>query len=153
MAGRCRRPTVWRNTGELGANLKPASMKVLAPWAASGARGLRAGLAAARQCMPFGSGLLALTLMAGAVLAQSAIPPATPGPTNPEGGMPPGDQRPSPLPTTPPQGPGDRNNGVIPPPPGIDPEIHVPAPDPTPNTTPVIPPPGAPGGDPTVRPR
>jgi len=97
-------------------------------------------------------GSLALVLVAGAALAQPAVPPATPGPTNPEGGTPPGDQRQAPPPTSP-QQPGGRNRGVIPPPPGIDPQIHVPAPDPTPNTTPVIPPPGTPGGDPTVQPR
>jgi hypothetical protein len=34
---------------------------------------------------------------------------------------------------------------VITPPKGIDPEIHVPAPDPTPGTTPVIPPDQLPG--------
>ncbi|HWX48317.1 MAG TPA: hypothetical protein VNZ61_09705 [Roseomonas sp.] len=95
---------------------------------------------------------LALAFVAGTALAQPAIPPATPGPTNPESGTPPGDQRQAP-PSTSPQQPGGRNSGVIPPPPGIDPQIHVPAPNPTPNTMPVIPPPGTPGGNPTVQPR
>jgi hypothetical protein len=45
----------------------------------------------------------------------------------------------------------ERTEGVICPPPGIDPEIAT-AP-PGGGITPVIPPPGSPGGDPTVRPR
>ena len=47
----------------------------------------------------------------------------------------------------------DRSGGVLRPPGGVDPEIHVPAPDPDPKTTPVIPPPGSPGGDPNVQPK
>jgi hypothetical protein len=47
----------------------------------------------------------------------------------------------------------DRNEGVIKPQPGIDPEIHVPAPDPNPGTTPVIPPPGSLGNPSDVRPK
>jgi hypothetical protein len=44
-----------------------------------------------------------------------------------------------------------RSDGVLCPPPGVDPAIRAP----TPNTgnTPVIPPPGSPGGDPTIRPK
>ena len=45
-----------------------------------------------------------------------------------------------------------RTDGVICPPPGLDPDIRVPAPD-TGSKTPVIPPPGSPGGDPNVRPK
>ena len=55
-------------------------------------------------------------------------------------------QRPEPL--------GDklaRSDGVLCPPPGVDPEMHAPAPDT--GKTPVIPPPGSPGGDPTIRPK
>jgi hypothetical protein len=55
-------------------------------------------------------------------------------------------QRPEPL--------GDklaRSDGVLCPPPGVDPEMHAPAPDA--GKTPVIPPPGSPGGDPTIRPK
>jgi hypothetical protein len=44
-----------------------------------------------------------------------------------------------------------KSDGVICPPPGIDPEIRSPAPDV--GRMPVIPPPGSPGGDPTVRPK
>jgi hypothetical protein len=50
---------------------------------------------------------------------------------------------------------GDRlakSDGVICPPPGVDPEMHAPAPDAGGNT-PVIPPPGSPGGNPNVRPK
>ena len=45
----------------------------------------------------------------------------------------------------------ERTEGVICPPPGVDPEIAVPPPGG--GITPVIPPPGSPGGDPTVRPK
>ena len=44
-----------------------------------------------------------------------------------------------------------RSDGVLCPPPGVDPEMHAPAPDT--GTTPVIPPPGSPGGDLTIRPK
>jgi hypothetical protein len=44
-----------------------------------------------------------------------------------------------------------RTDGVICPPPNVDPEIRAPTPDA--GRTPVIPPPGSPGGDPTVRPK
>jgi hypothetical protein len=44
-----------------------------------------------------------------------------------------------------------RADGVLCPPPGVDPEMHAPAPDA--GKTPVIPPPGSPGGDPTIRPK
>jgi hypothetical protein len=44
-----------------------------------------------------------------------------------------------------------RSDGVLCPPPGVDPDMHAPAPDI--GNTPVIPPPGSPGGDPTVRPK
>ena len=44
-----------------------------------------------------------------------------------------------------------RSDGVLCPPPGVDPEMRAPAPDI--GNTPVIPPPGSPGGDPTVRPK
>jgi hypothetical protein len=44
-----------------------------------------------------------------------------------------------------------RTDGVICPPPGLDPDIRAPAPGS--GRTPVIPPPGSPGGDPSVRPK
>jgi len=49
---------------------------------------------------------------------------------------------------------GDRlakSDGVLCPPPGVDPEMH--APTPQGGKMPVIPPPGGPGGDPSVRPK
>lgn len=46
----------------------------------------------------------------------------------------------------------DRTDGVIHPPPGIDPEMSKPPP-PTGSTMPVIPPPGTPGGEPGVEPK
>ena len=44
-----------------------------------------------------------------------------------------------------------RTDGVICPPPGLDPDIRAPAPNSS--NMPVIPPPGSPGGDPSVRPK
>ncbi len=44
-----------------------------------------------------------------------------------------------------------RTDGVICPPPDLDPNIRMPAPGG--GRTPVIPPPGSPGGDPSVRPK
>jgi hypothetical protein len=44
-----------------------------------------------------------------------------------------------------------KSDGVLCPPPGIDPEIHAPTPDA--GNMPVIPPPGSPGGNPDVRPK
>ena len=44
-----------------------------------------------------------------------------------------------------------RSDGVLCPPPGVDPEMHAPTPDA--GKTPVIPPPGSPGCDPTIRPK
>lgn len=46
-----------------------------------------------------------------------------------------------------------QNEGVLEPPKSLDNEIVREAPVPEPNTTPVIPPPGAPGGDPNVKPK
>ena len=45
-----------------------------------------------------------------------------------------------------------RTDGVICPPPGLDPSIQAPA-GPNSSNMPVIPPPGSPGGDPSVRPK
>jgi hypothetical protein len=45
-----------------------------------------------------------------------------------------------------------RTDGVICPPPGLDPHIRAPAPN-TGSDMPVIPPPGTPGGNPDVRPK
>jgi len=44
-----------------------------------------------------------------------------------------------------------RSDGVLCPPPGVDPEIHAPTPDA--GNTPVIRPPGSPGGTPDIRPK
>lgn len=44
-----------------------------------------------------------------------------------------------------------KSDGVLCPPPGVDPEMH--APTPQGGAMPVIPPPGGPGGDPSVRPK
>ena len=48
----------------------------------------------------------------------------------------------------------DRSGGVIKPPAGVDPGMHVAPKDPSAGATmPVIPPPGSPGGDQSVRPK
>jgi hypothetical protein len=44
-----------------------------------------------------------------------------------------------------------QSDGVICPPPAVDPEMKLPTPET--GNMPVIPPPGSPGGDPTVRPK
>ena len=44
-----------------------------------------------------------------------------------------------------------RSDGVICPPPGVDPDIRAPTPEG--GRMPVIPPPGSPGGDPNIRPK
>jgi hypothetical protein len=46
-----------------------------------------------------------------------------------------------------------RTEGVICPPPELDPDIRAPAPAPNRSNMPVIPPPGSPGGDPSLRPK
>lgn len=46
-----------------------------------------------------------------------------------------------------------RTDGVLKPPPNIDPKVVKPAPVPNPGTTPVIPPPGSPGNPSQVRPK
>ena len=44
-----------------------------------------------------------------------------------------------------------QSDGVICPPPAVDPEMRLPTPET--GNTPVIPPPGSPGGDPSIRPK
>ena len=44
-----------------------------------------------------------------------------------------------------------KSDGVLCPPPGVDPQMHAPAPDT--GSMPVIPPPGSPGGDQSIRPK
>ena len=106
---------------------------------------------------------LSCVLMAASGMAAAQAPPATaplapdranncaPMQTTPQTGtaVPDGTttgQRAEPL--------GDklaRSDGVLCPPPGIDPEMRAPTPDA--GKTPVIPPPGSPGGDPSIRPK
>jgi hypothetical protein len=82
---------------------------------------------------------------------RSAATNCTPTQTNQQGTITPRDsttgQSPEPL--------GDKlakSDGVLCPPSGVDPEIHVTTPS-TGSNTPVIPPPGSPGGDPSIRPK
>jgi len=46
-----------------------------------------------------------------------------------------------------------QSGGVLCPPPGIDPQMHAPAPNSDHGAMPVIPPPGSPGGDPNMQPK
>ena len=107
-----------------------------------------------------------LTVTAGAVGAQSppspATPPAQTAPPTPANDC-------SPMRPVPPRGTiapegsttgqsaetlGDKlakSDGVLCPPPGVDPEIRAPTPDT--GNTPVIPPPGSPGGNSDIRPK
>ena len=76
-----------------------------------------------------------------------SLPPGSPGTTTTGEG----EQR---NPAPPPDNLSNRlarSDGVICPPPGVDPEMKLPTPDT--GRTPVIPPPGSPGGDPSVRPK
>ncbi|MBA2127628.1 hypothetical protein DLM45_15555 [Hyphomicrobium methylovorum] len=47
----------------------------------------------------------------------------------------------------------DKNDGVLKPPSGVDPEIHKPTPEGTGDKMPVIIPPGEPGGDQSIKPK
>ncbi|MDE2362866.1 MAG: hypothetical protein KGM42_09325 [Hyphomicrobiales bacterium] len=47
----------------------------------------------------------------------------------------------------------EKSNGVVRPPPDVDPKMAKPAPNPHPNSMPVIPPPGAPGGRNDIEPK
>jgi hypothetical protein len=110
----------------------------------------------------------ALTMANGAAVAQAPPTPATPpSQTAPAPAPRTGDCAPTrsvvPDGTVAPQGSTTgqaseplsdklaKSEGVLCPPPGVDPEMRAP----TPHTgnTPVIPPPGSPGGDPNVRPK
>jgi hypothetical protein len=76
-----------------------------------------------------------------------SLPPGAPGTTTTGEG----EQR---NPAPPPDNLSNRlaqSDGVICPPPAVDPEIRLPTPET--GRTPVIPPPGSPGGDPSVRPK
>jgi hypothetical protein len=46
-----------------------------------------------------------------------------------------------------------RSGGVIKPPENVDRKIEAPTPDPGAHSMPIVPPPGAPGGDPDVKPK
>jgi len=110
------------------------------------------------------AGLLAAAVLASVIVApalgQGASPPARGSPPcSPS--LPPGSPgsvttgEGEPLnPATPPDNLSKRlaqSDGVICPPPAIDPEIRLPTPEG--GRMPVIPPPGSPGGDPSIRPK
>ncbi len=91
--------------------------------------------------------IVAPALGQGSPPCSPMLPPGSPGTFNTGRG--------EPLnPAAPPDNLSQRlaqSDGVICPPPGIDPEIRLPTPDT--GRTPVIPPPGSPGGDPSIRPK
>jgi hypothetical protein len=96
-------------------------------------------------------------LAAGAARAQTPTAPGTAPPgsadTIPEKIEP---QQPGQSPSVRPEEPLsetlDRTDGVLKPPAGVDPQMHVPPPD-TGSNMPVIPPPGSPGGDQSIQPK
>ncbi|MEA2986688.1 MAG: hypothetical protein QOD94_2942 [Alphaproteobacteria bacterium] len=86
-------------------------------------------------------------LASGSPPCSPSLPPGSPGTATTGGGEPHN-------PATPPDNLSQRlaqSDGVICPPPAVDPEIRLPTPDA--GRTPVIPPPGSPGGDPSIRPK
>jgi hypothetical protein len=83
----------------------------------------------------------------GAAPCSPSSPPGSPGSTTSGSG------EPHPQ-AEPPENLSNRlaqSDGVLCPPPAVDPEMKLPTPDA--GTTPVIPPPGTPGGDQSVRPK
>lgn len=108
--------------------------------------------------------LLAAAILASVLVAPAlgqGTSPAAPGSPPCSPSLPPGSPgtattgKGEPLnPATPPEDLSKRlaqSDGVICPPPAVDPEIRLPTPDT--GRTPVIPPPGSPGGDPSIRPK
>jgi hypothetical protein len=109
------------------------------------------------------AGAAAFVLGAPIVLAQTpqVLPPAQDKQAPPE--QPRGPVPQAPAPTD--KGPNDkagsdslsgqlsRSGGVIRPPAEIDKRMEAPTPDPGARSTPVIPPPGAPGGNPDIKPK
>ena len=98
--------------------------------------------------------LLTACLLTAAAQAQTPKPPSTspqvpPSAEAPRSGS---DTAPS---TTPPATSEQlsRSGGVIKPPENVDPKMQAPTPNPGPQSMPIVPPPGAPGGNPDVKPK
>jgi hypothetical protein len=99
---------------------------------------------------------LLIAIIARPAAAQGQAPPQAQPPQSPQGQAPQG-QRPQG------QAPGagsdslsgqlSRSGGVIHPPAEVDKPMEAPTPDPGARSTPVIPPPGAPGGNPDIKPK
>jgi hypothetical protein len=84
----------------------------------------------------------------GSAPCSPSLPPGSPGTATTGAGEPHNPDRP-------PENLSNRlaqSDGVICPPPAVDPEMKLPTPE-TGANTPVIPPPGSPGGDPSIRPK
>jgi hypothetical protein len=111
--------------------------------------------------------LEAAALLTAAILATMLVAPALGQGASPGASAPCSPSLPPGSPGTPTAGEGEAHNpapapdnlsgrlaqsdGVICPPPAVDPEMKLPTPQT--GNTPVIPPPGSPGGDPTIRPK
>jgi hypothetical protein len=88
--------------------------------------------------------LAALGLLIATAQAQTPKPQVSP----PAAETPPGKDSANPLSEQ-----LSRSGGVIKPPENVDRGIEAPTPDPGAHSMPVVPPPGAPGGDPKVKPK
>ncbi|HEY8193598.1 MAG TPA: hypothetical protein VIF13_00975 [Hyphomicrobium sp.] len=101
---------------------------------------------------------IAPALIAGAVLTTSSQRSAAQAPPQAPGTAPPTSETPSAKPNDKPNNEPlskklDKNEGVLKPPTGVDPEIHKAPPANTGDKMPIIVPPGEPGGDQSVQPK
>jgi hypothetical protein len=101
---------------------------------------------------------LLIAIIARPAAAQGQAPPQAQPPQSPQGQAPQG-QRPQGQAPAPGAGSDSlsgqlsRSGGVIHPPAEVDKPMEAPTPDPGARSTPVIPPPGAPGGNPDIKPK
>lgn len=97
---------------------------------------------------------LATTLAGFALLTASAVSLAqTPGPKSPDAHNPAAEQQAPAKPDEPLSEKLDKNEGVLVPPSGVDPKIHIDPPAETGDRMPVIVPPGEPGGNQQIQPK
>ena len=96
------------------------------------------------------SRLLALAGL-GLLIATAQAQTPKPKPPPPTAETPPGEE--TATPSNPLSEQLSRSGGVIKPPENVDRKIEAPTPDPGAHSMPIVPPPGAPGGDPNVKPK
>lgn len=97
---------------------------------------------------------VAPALIAGAMLTTSSQRSAAQAPPQAPGAAPPTSDTPSAKPNNEPLSKKlDKNEGVLKPPTGVDPEIHKAPPANTGDKMPIIVPPGEPGGDQSIQPK